>query len=174
MLANAGSGKCTCNANLKCTSSQWTDLHTGWLESLTLWWGCCCFLLWERVSETPTQSNLTIFSLIILSWTHSRWSDPHLPLAGVTGEDGLTVAGRNYYITFPCEEDLVCSHMWKLGTSETNDYVAVVSNGEIHTGEAQYEESKCTLQIIDEDVGRHRCRRRPGIFSPRNSEYSQD
>ncbi|KAA8583208.1 uncharacterized protein LOC116706215 isoform X1 [Etheostoma spectabile] len=91
---------------------------------------------------------------------------------GLNGEDGPIFAQRAYSITVPCEEDLVCFHVWQLSTSQTSDYVAIVGNGEIQTAASLDEDSKCTLQIKDltaEDVGRHRCQQRPNVFSPHNT-----
>ncbi|KAF1376450.1 hypothetical protein PFLUV_G00211630 [Perca fluviatilis] len=91
---------------------------------------------------------------------------------GVNGEDGLIFAQRAYSVTFPCEENLVCFHVWQLSTSQTIDYIAIVSNGEIQTATSVDEDSKCTLQIKDltaEDVGRHRCQQRPDVFSRHNT-----
>lgn len=109
---------------------------------------------------------------------YSTRSDPlYLLSSGVNGEEGLLFAERCYDITFPCEEDLVCFHIWQFRTSEISDYIAIVSNGEIQTAKSEVEDSKCTLQIKDltvEDVGRHRCQQRPDVFSPHNSEYCQD
>ncbi|XP_042359846.1 uncharacterized protein LOC121955823 [Plectropomus leopardus] len=90
---------------------------------------------------------------------------------GANGEDGLIFAGRAYDITFPCDRD-VCFHIWQLSTSQSSDYVAIVSNGEIQTAPSEDEDSKCTLQIKDltaEDVGRHRCQQRPEIFISDNT-----
>ncbi|XP_051264648.1 uncharacterized protein LOC127368167 isoform X2 [Dicentrarchus labrax] len=86
---------------------------------------------------------------------------------GVNGEDGLIFEQR-YDITFPCEDDLVCFHIWHFAESETSP-IAVVTNGEILTANSEYEDSKCTLHIKDlttEDVGRHHCHQKPDVFSP--------
>ena len=69
---------------------------------------------------------------------------------------------------------MVCFHLWQF--SVTDDYIAIVSNGEIQIFELEYEDSQCTLKIEDltaEDIGRHRCQQRPDVFSPHSSEYSQ-
>ena len=86
------------------------------------------------------------------------------------------MAERAYDIKYPCE-DSVCFHIWQLSTSQTSDYVAIVSNGEIQTVTPEDEDSKCTLQIKDltaEDVGRPRCQQRPDVFSSLSSEYGQN
>ncbi|XP_070844167.1 uncharacterized protein, partial [Chaetodon trifascialis] len=90
--------------------------------------------------------------------------------AGVKGEDGL-IFERGYDITFPCEEDSVCFHIWHFTSSQTSDHIAVVGNGEIQTARSEDEDSKCTLTLTDltaEDVGRHRCQQRPDVLSPRS------
>ncbi|XP_076612887.1 uncharacterized protein LOC143336547 [Chaetodon auriga] len=94
--------------------------------------------------------------------------------AGVKGDDGLMFQ-RGYDITFPCEEDAVCFHIWHFSTSQTSDHIAIVSNGEIQTAKSEDEDSKCTLTLKDltaEDVGRHRCQQRPDVFSPRSPPSS--
>ncbi|XP_040920695.1 uncharacterized protein LOC121199814 [Toxotes jaculatrix] len=89
---------------------------------------------------------------------------------GVNGQGDLIFTGRGYDITYPCDEDLVCFHIWQIRTrkqnKKTSEYIAIVSNGEIQTAES--EEKKCTLLIKDltaEDVGHHRCQQRPNVFS---------
>ncbi|XP_022593597.1 uncharacterized protein LOC111216370 [Seriola dumerili] len=89
---------------------------------------------------------------------------------GVKGQSGLTLAERSYDIKFPCEEDLVCFHLWQFSTWKTSRYFAIVSNGEIQTAES--EEKKCTLQIKDltaEDVGRDHCQQMPNNLSSHNT-----
>lgn len=121
------------------------------------------------------KRNTNTISSRRLSFSVSSW--PCLLSSGVKGADGLTVAERGYDITFPCEEDSVCFHIWHFSTSGTSDYIAIVSNGEIQTAKSEAEDSKCTLTIKDltaDDVGRHRCQQRSDVFSPRRGEYCQD
>ncbi|KAM6992391.1 uncharacterized protein LKV04_008451 [Tautogolabrus adspersus] len=90
--------------------------------------------------------------------------------ASVIGEDGLTFAGPRYKIIYPCEQDVVCFHVWQLSSEERHDYIAIVSKGEIQTAPTlEDKDSQCTLQIKDptaEDAGRHHCKRRLTVFSP--------
>lgn len=97
--------------------------------------------------------------------------------SGVKGEDPLIFDERGYNITFPCEEDLVCFHIWHLSTSEISDHIAVVTNGKIQTAKSEDQNSKCTLQIEDhtyKDFVHHRCQRRTEVFSPHDGEYRRD
>ncbi|XP_071386353.1 uncharacterized protein [Centroberyx affinis] len=98
---------------------------------------------------------------------------PHIK-TGVNGEDNLILAGRGYDISFPCYGglDLICFVIWQLSTREINDYVAVVSNGEIQTATSNAKGrrvgSKCPLHIKSltaEDVGRYHCQPRQNILS---------
>ncbi|XP_071333658.1 uncharacterized protein [Trachinotus anak] len=100
-----------------------------------------------------------VLSLLLLSFIRT----------GVNGQNGLILLEREYDITFPREEDLVCFHLWQISTWRTTEYIAIVSNGEIQTAES--DEKKHTLQIKDlteEDVGRHRCQQMPNDFSSHN------
>ncbi|XP_038582732.1 uncharacterized protein LOC119908885 [Micropterus salmoides] len=93
-------------------------------------------------------------------------------VTGVNGKDGLIVAEQGYNIIFPCEEDLVCFHIWQLNTSKTSDYIAIVRNGQIQTAKSEDRDSKCTQQIkalTVEDVGRHHCQQKPDVISPHNT-----
>ncbi|KAF0023273.1 hypothetical protein F2P81_023903 [Scophthalmus maximus] len=88
------------------------------------------------------------------------------------GVDGLIFAESGYDITFPCEEDTVCFHKWKIGTGR-GQYIAIVSNGEIQRD--QSEEEKCTLRFKDltaEDVGRHHCQTGSNGSSPRDTHLA--
>ncbi|XP_078146218.1 uncharacterized protein LOC144542798, partial [Centroberyx gerrardi] len=98
---------------------------------------------------------------------------PHIK-TGVNGEDNLILAGRGYDIRFPCDGglDLICFVIWQFSTREINDYIAVVSNGEIQTassnGKGRRVGSKCPLHIKSltaEDVGRYRCQPRQDVLS---------
>ncbi|XP_035807731.2 uncharacterized protein LOC118470852 [Amphiprion ocellaris] len=87
--------------------------------------------------------------------------------AGVNGDDGLIPAERSHDITYPCGDD-VCYHVWHLSTDETSNDIAIVSNGKIQTSKLEDDESKCSLRIKDltvEDVGSHRCQRRPNVHN---------
>ncbi|XP_060908352.1 uncharacterized protein LOC132985150 [Labrus mixtus] len=88
----------------------------------------------------------------------------------VSGEHGLTFPGRRYKIIYPCEQDVVCFHVWQFSSEETLDYIAIVSKGEIQTDPTlEDKDSQCTLQINDptaEDVGRHHCKRRLSVLFP--------
>ncbi|XP_034435821.1 uncharacterized protein LOC117758334 isoform X1 [Hippoglossus hippoglossus] len=84
---------------------------------------------------------------------------------GVDGGGDLTFAQRGYDITFPCEEDTVCFHMWKLSRSQSQN-IAIISNGEIQRFKS--EEKSCTLRmehLTTEGVGRHRCHQRSNGLS---------
>ncbi|XP_054474763.1 uncharacterized protein LOC129107328 [Anoplopoma fimbria] len=94
---------------------------------------------------------------------------------GVNAGDGLIFTERAYDLTVPCEDDLVCFHIWKLSRRLLSDYVAIVSNGAIQTATSEDKDSKCTLQIKDltaEDVGRHRCPKRPDVSSRTSPELN--
>uniref|UniRef100_UPI0037E8D680 uncharacterized protein isoform X2 n=1 Tax=Semicossyphus pulcher TaxID=241346 RepID=UPI0037E8D680 len=87
--------------------------------------------------------------------------------------DGLILAQRVYDISYPCQQDEVCFQIWQFSTSETHDYIATVSNGEIQKASTS-EDVKCKLKIRNptaEDVGRLNCRRRPTFFSHFNITF---
>lgn len=89
--------------------------------------------------------------------------------SGADGDGGLLFVGQSYRITFPCEEGLVCFHLRHLSAGETSAYIAIVIVGEIQRAESEEEAIECSMQIEDlteEDVGGHRCQRRPDDFSP--------
>lgn len=59
----------------------------------------------------------------------------------------LVFAVRSYEITFPCEEELVCYHMWSFNKKMTRDYVAVATTGLIR---ASSNVSDCSQPIKDQ------------------------
>ncbi|XP_019947123.2 uncharacterized protein [Paralichthys olivaceus] len=84
---------------------------------------------------------------------------------GVDGEESLTSADRGYDITFPCEEDMVCFHLWKSSRSRSQ-IIAIISNGEIQRFKSK--EESCTLRMehpTTGDVGHHRCQQRSNGIS---------
>lgn len=135
--------------------------------------GMGLLLLLSFIRAGKRNMNATLvgdFSLINVSLVELSW-----PLCLLsTGVDGLIFAESGYDITFPCEEDTVCFHKWKIGTGR-GQYIAIVSNGEIQRD--QSEEEKCTLRFKDltaEDVGRHHCQTGSNGSSPRDSEFYRD
>ncbi|XP_036942223.1 uncharacterized protein LOC119012467 isoform X2 [Acanthopagrus latus] len=110
--------------------------------------------------NTISSCDLSLFFFfLILSFFFS----------GADGDGGLIFVGQSYRITFPCEKGLVCFHIWHLSAGETSTYIAIVIIGEIQRAESEDEGPECSMQIQDlteEDVGRHRCQRRPDDFSP--------
>uniref|UniRef100_A0A3P8UB69 Ig-like domain-containing protein n=1 Tax=Amphiprion percula TaxID=161767 RepID=A0A3P8UB69_AMPPE len=100
---------------------------------------------------------------------------PFLLSIGVNGDDGLIPAERSHDIMYPCGDD-VCYHVWHLSTDETSNDIAIVSNGKIQTSKLEDDESKCSLRIKDltvEDVGSHRCQRRPNVHNSERHKETQ-
>lgn len=84
------------------------------------------------------------------------------------GQLGLTYDLRGYNVLFPCEEDYVCFHMWRVTTGRVDDDVVMLTNGNLQSAELEGGTSKCVLQIkdhSDEDYY-HVCHRSPGVSSP--------
>ncbi|KAF7648995.1 hypothetical protein LDENG_00149110 [Lucifuga dentata] len=84
---------------------------------------------------------------------------------GVNGDENLILAGKSYAVSFPCHEEFICFHMWQFST---NDYIAIVKNGEIKLKRTRPKTGRCILEIKDlsiEDVGHYHCQPRPDFVS---------
>lgn len=81
---------------------------------------------------------------------------------------GLTYDLRAYNVLFPCQDDYVCFHMWRVTTDKVDDDVVVVTNGNLQSAELEGGTSKCVLQVkdhTDKDYY-HVCHRSPGVSPP--------
>lgn len=88
------------------------------------------------------------------------------------GEYPLIFDKRRYDIAFPCEEDYVCFHVWRLTTRVIDDDVAVVTNGNLQSAESGEVGSTCILPFnhyTDEDYY-HACHKNSEDSYPYNSE----
>lgn len=86
--------------------------------------------------------------------------------SGVQVSDPQLFADWGYEVSFPCEEDLVCFHTWRLNAKERTDYIAVVTNGKIQRGTST--NSRCSLPVKND--GHHLCPKSQAV-SNHNSEY---
>lgn len=88
------------------------------------------------------------------------------------GQLRLTYDQRIYKVVFPCEEDYVCFHMWRITTNKVDDDVAVVTNGNLRSAESEGGTSECVLSIkdhTDKDY-HHVCHLSPGVSTPYSGE----
>lgn len=88
--------------------------------------------------------------------------------SAAVGQLGLTYDPWVYNILFPCQDDYVCFHMWRVTTDKVDDSVAVVTNGNLQSAKLGVEISKCVLPIKDhtEEDFYHVCHRSPGVSAP--------
>lgn len=76
------------------------------------------------------------------------WDPTRGVLTVSSGSAGSLLFAGQIFFAFPCQEDLVCFHMWRFNRRSPADYIAVAATGLFKTRLDR--SSECHLNITDQ------------------------